>query len=77
MRKANKKELKRVLEYFKSYGHDLDTDNKYLVSDNIEDVVKYFGYDPSNMSYEEMENAIDIRFVWFDGEESCLYYVLV
>ena len=78
MRKANKQEYQLINSYFEETGWNIDSSEVIVfVSDNSEEVAKHIGIDTSNMNYDEILDSLDVPNVWYDGEQSHQYYVIV
>lgn len=78
MRKATQKERERINAYFHEADWELENNSNVLAFDTIKEVASYLGYQTKNKTFEEMESMVDEhRNVWFDGEESHKYFIIV
>lgn len=78
MRKATEKEYQLINEYFQETGWSVNSDETIvLVSDDSEEVAKYIGVDTTDMSYNQILDSLDVENVWYDGEQTHSYYVIV
>lgn len=79
LRAITNEERKSINEYFAEMesGWQLENDIEVIVTDSIESVAQYLGHNIDGLSYEEIENLVDVRHVWYDGENTCNYYIIV
>ena len=77
MERAKSEDYERINDYFNETGWSVDSNTTVLKTDSIEEVVKFLGHDIVGLNYEQLEELTDVRNVWFDGEETCNYYVIV
>ena len=77
MERATQGDYERINDYFAVTGWTIDSSVQVLKTESLEELVRFLGHDIDNLEYEQLEELVDVMNVWYDGEETCNYYVIV
>lgn len=77
MERATREDYERINDYFSETGWSIDSSTQVLKTDSLAELVRFLGHDIEDLEYEQLEELVDVGNIWFDGDETYNYYVIV